>query len=166
MNVLDSVNFSSIMTILSNVVLGLAIVVLLANIVDLWLDLRDGEVVIPYTVPFVALLAIALATVLIFHFSPLHLLWLIIVCFIVSIPLMLLPPVQWASMGIMVLLAGGGLAGFSPPDEREREYVVLEELEEEDLKNLDRIISKKKKRQQKAIKSAKSSKKKSDKGFG
>ncbi|MEM9220156.1 MAG: hypothetical protein AAGD25_38245 [Cyanobacteria bacterium P01_F01_bin.150] len=163
MSFLHSVNFASIIPILNNVVLVLAILGLLWFTLGLWIDVRDGETVIPYTVPFIFLFAIAIATVLIFHFSPLHLIWLLVVCLLASLPLMILPPVQWASMGFIVLLAGGGLDGFGPPDEQEREYIILED---DDLDDIERITSKKKKRQQQAIKSAKSSKKKSDKGFG
>ena len=168
MSVLESVNFANIIPILNNVVLVIAILWLLLQVFLLWGDIQEGESITPSTIPSLFLFAIAITTVLVFHFSPLHLIWLTFACSFVGFGLMLLPPVQQASMGVVVLLAGGGFAGFGPPDEQEREYIVLDEADLDEMESISskRVTSKKKKRQQKAMKSAKSSKKKGDKGFG
>jgi membrane protein implicated in regulation of membrane protease activity len=54
--------------------------------------------------PFVG----AIATVLLLHLSPLHLIWLAVVCFFAGLPVMLIGPIQEASMGFFVLLAMTG----------------------------------------------------------
>ena len=80
----------------------------------LWqlLSLRDaainGEGVFPAMIPAFFLFVGAIATVLLLHLSPLHLIWLAVVCFFAGLPVMLIGPIQEASMGFFVLLAMTG----------------------------------------------------------
>ena len=46
--------------------------------------------------------------VLLLHLSPLCLIWLAVVCFFAGLPVMLIGPIQEASMGFFVLLAMTG----------------------------------------------------------
>ena len=161
MGILDSIHFVDLVPILNKSILILAILLLLLQIFLIWSDLRDEETMEPYRVPTLFLFAIAIAAVLIFHFSAFHLIWIVFVCPLVGFGLMLLPPVQKVSIGALVFLAGGGLAGFGEPDEQEREYFIIDP---DDL--VERTTSKKQRRQQKAMKSANAASKKSDKGFG
>jgi hypothetical protein len=86
----------------------------------LWqlLSLRDaainGESVFPAMIPAFFLFVGAIATVLLLHLSPLHLIWLAVVCFFAGLPVMLIGPIQEASMGFFVLLAMTG-----KPNEKE-----------------------------------------------
>jgi hypothetical protein len=89
----------------------------------LWqlLSLRDaainGEGVFPAMIPSFFLFVGAIATVLLLHLSPLHLIWLAVVCFLAGLPVMLIGPIQEASMGFFVLLA---MTGKPSKDEESR----------------------------------------------
>lgn len=80
----------------------------------LWqlLSLRDaainGKSVFPAMIPALFLFVGAIATVLLLHLSPLHLIWLAVVCFFAGLPLLLIGPIQEASMVFFVLLAKTG----------------------------------------------------------
>lgn len=80
----------------------------------LWqlLSLRDaainGESVFPAMISSFFLFVGAILTVLLLHLSPLHLIWLAVVCFFAGLPIMLVGPIQEASIGFFVLLAMTG----------------------------------------------------------
>ena len=80
----------------------------------LWqlLSLRDaainGKDVFPAMIPALFLFVGAIATVLLLHVSPLHLIWLAVVCFFAGLPALIIPPIQGASMAFLVLLAATG----------------------------------------------------------
>jgi hypothetical protein len=77
----------------------------------------NGEGVFPAMIPAFFLFVGAIATVLLLHLSPLHLIWLAVVCFLAGLPVILIGPIQKASMGFFVLLA---MTGKPHEDEESR----------------------------------------------
>jgi len=64
------------------------------------LSLRDaainGKSIFPAMIPSFFLFVGAIAIVLLLHLSPLHLIWLAVVCFFAGLPVMLIGRHQWA----------------------------------------------------------------------
>lgn len=138
------------MATIETITLVIAIFWALWQLLSLRYAAINSESVFPAMIPSFFLFVGAILTVLSLHLSPLHLIWLAVLCFLAGLPIMLVGPIQEASMGFFVLLAMTG-----KPSENEESSKNQETID----KNFQEILEKS--TQSNSRKSSKSTK-----GFG
>jgi hypothetical protein len=96
------------MATVETITLVIAILWALWQLLSLRAAAINGESVFPAMIPSFFLFVGAIAIVLLLHLSPLHLIWLAVVCVFAGLPVMIIGPIQKASMSFFVLLAMTG----------------------------------------------------------
>lgn len=96
------------MQILSNIVLFLGIGLVILFFLELWVKSRNGLIIIPPIALGNILFTLFLILVVVFEFSPFHLIWLLPFSMIVGFLLLIFEPVQKLLLSFLVLLASVG----------------------------------------------------------
>lgn len=102
---METLTNASPIAIASNTVLAIAIVWIIWQLFVLRQAATQGSSIFPAMIPAVFIFAGAITTVELLHLSPLHLIWLFIVSFLLGLVAIMVPPVQSLSMGFFTLLA-------------------------------------------------------------
>ena len=105
------------MEVAERITLGIAVFWALWQLLSLRYCAVNSKGIFPAMIPSFFLFVITIATVLIFHLSPLHLIWLAIACFFLGLPAILFPPIQLASMRFLALLAMTKISEASKEEE-------------------------------------------------
>ncbi|MCP4701749.1 MAG: YfhO family protein [Gammaproteobacteria bacterium] len=116
------------METLSNFILVFAIIWLVWRIMALRKEIGTGKPIIPSFVAFLLLFAIFILITVVFQLSPFHLLWLLVLSFMLSFRLMIFPFVQKITMSFIILLAmskkenyeGKEVPAAKPPTEKSK----------------------------------------------
>ena len=93
------------LTIFENVILIIAALFVLAQLIGFRNRAVQGGIILPPVVVSTLLFIIFLLIIYFGGWSPLHLLWLFVVSFLVGVPLLLFPIVQKTAMYFLSLLA-------------------------------------------------------------
>ena len=96
------------MEILGNIVLFLGIGLVLLFFLELWVKTRNGSIIIPPIALGNILFTLFLILVVVFEFSPFHLIWLLPFSMIIGFLLLIFEPVQKLLMNFLFLLASIG----------------------------------------------------------
>ncbi|MGK7906380.1 MAG: hypothetical protein AB4040_04025 [Synechococcus sp.] len=113
-----------------NITLIIAIFLVLGQILSIRNAAIHGGGIFPASVPSLLFFIISIVIVLALQLSPFHLIWLLIVCFIVGILAIVSPQVQQLSMGFFVLLS---MTGSKYKDDKEEEEKEVKKSVETDL---------------------------------
>ena len=107
------------MEIISTVVFVLAILWVLSQLVATRIKLRAGQVVIPPLFAATLVFLVCILVVAALGASPLHLLWLFLLSFVLGLALLLFPPGMKLTLACLGLLAGlPSLDGPQPTSRR------------------------------------------------
>ena len=93
------------MEIAENLALGVAIILVVSQLISLISLVRTGGGIFPASILWWMLFSIAIGGVLVFHLSPLHLIWIAVLCMVLAILAIITPLGQGISMGFLGLLA-------------------------------------------------------------
>ena len=94
--------------ILGNIVLFLGIGVVLLFVLELWVKSRNGLVIIPPIALGHIFFTLFLILVVVFDFSPFHLIWLLPFSMVMGFLLLIFKPVQELLLSFLVFLASIG----------------------------------------------------------
>ena len=93
------------MDMLENIILIMSILWSIGQIFKTRKQVISGEMVIPPLVTAIFVYIVFIVLVIVFNWSPFHLLWMFFISFILGFILMLLPPVQKITMQFLAFLA-------------------------------------------------------------